>query len=283
MVTPFAADGTVDHEQLSLLTARQIAAGADFLCILCTTSETPCLSPSEQRAIQDTVVATNRGRLPIVLGIGGNNTAAVADTLRTVSLTGIDAILSVCPYYNKPSQEGLYQHFRALAAVSPLPIIIYNVPPRTGVNILAPTVVRLARDCENIIGIKEASGLLAQVEEIVRLAPPHFAVLSGDDALTREMLSLGAVGAISVAANAYPAAIARLVRLAMQGDDGEAAALDRVLRPLYKLLFADGNPAGIKAVLSAMGLLRNRLRLPLVPVQQSVQEKINTFVATTFL
>ncbi len=274
LVTPFTAAGAVDYDCLRRLVDYQLAQGATFLCILCTTSETPCLTEEEKEQIRATVVATAAGRVPIVMGVGGNNTAALVAELATRNFSGIDGILSVCPYYNKPTQEGLYQHFTALARATPLPLILYNVPGRTGVNLRAQTALRLARDNENIVAIKEASGQLPQAEELLAHKPPHFAVLCGDDALTCEMVTRGAAGAISVVANALPQRVAQMVAHARQGDYAAAKAIDSTLREMYRLLFADGNPAGVKALLAEMGLAENRLRLPLVPVSAATRQGI---------
>ena len=204
LITPFCEDGSVDYKSLVRLMEYQLDNGADFFCILATTGETPCLTKDEKQKIKDLVVSTVKGRVPILMGCGGNNTAAVVEELKTGDFRGIDGVLSVCPYYNKPSQEGLYQHFKAIAAATSLPVVLYNVPGRTGVNLKAETTVRLARDCENIVAIKEASGSLEQVDEIIKNKPKDFAVISGDDALTFPMISCGAEGVISVIGNALP-------------------------------------------------------------------------------
>jgi 4-hydroxy-tetrahydrodipicolinate synthase len=213
LVTPFTSEGAVDYEALEHILEYQIDNGADFFCILATTGETPCLTVDEKRKIKNLVVEKNQGRLPILLGIGGNNTAAVIEEIQNTDLSGIQGILSVCPYYNKPSQEGLYQHFKAIAEASPLPIVLYNVPGRTGVNLKAETTVRLANDCENIVAIKEASGSLEQVDEIIKNKSERFDVISGDDALTFSMVASGAAGVISVIVNALPKEFSRMIRL----------------------------------------------------------------------
>ena len=212
LVTPFLSDGSVDYKSLQRLVEYQIQNGADFFCILATTGETPCLTAEEKERIKNLVVELNKGRLPILMGCGGNNTAAVVEELKTADLSGIDGILSVCPYYNKPSQEGLYQHFKAIAKASPLPVVLYNVPGRTGINLKPETTVRLAKDCENIVAIKEASGSLEQVDEIIKNAPLGFDVISGDDALTFSMIASGAAGVISVIGNALPKEFSRMIR-----------------------------------------------------------------------
>mgnify|MGYP000784581785 FL=1 len=218
LVTPFTSDGQVDYKSLKRLVEYQIDNGADFLCILATTGETPCLTQDEKDKITQLVKDVNHGRLPILKGCGGNNTAAVVEELRTADWSGIDGILSVCPYYNKPSQEGLYQHFKAIAEASPLPVVLYNVPGRTGINLKPETTVRLANDCENIVAVKEASGSLEQVDEIIKNKPQRFDVLSGDDALTFSMVASGAAGVISVIGNALPKEFSRMIRLEFQGE-----------------------------------------------------------------
>lgn len=274
MITPFTADGAVDYKALKRLVEFQITNGADFLCILCTTSETPTLTADEKKKVKDLIVDVNQGRVPIMMGCGGNNTAAVVEELKTQDFRGIDAVLSVCPYYNKPSQEGLYQHFKAISEASPLPVVLYNVPGRTGVNLKAETTVRLAKDCENIIAIKEASGNLEQVDEIIKNKPSRFDVLSGDDALTFSMVASGAAGAISVIGNALPKECSRMIRLEFKGEYEPARKIHHMFTELYSLLFVDGNPAGVKALLSEMGYIENELRLPLVPTRITTREKM---------
>ncbi len=274
MVTPFADDGSVDYTALRRLVSYQLEGGADFLCILCTTSETPSLTAEEKSNIKNLIVEVNKGRVPIMLGCGGNNTYAVVKELQTGDFSGIDGVLSVCPYYNKPSQEGLYQHFKTIAKSSPLPVILYNVPGRTGVNMNAETTVRLAEACENIVAIKEASGSLEQVDDIIKHKPKRFDVLSGDDALTFSMVASGAAGAISVIGNALPKQVSRMIRYEFRGEYEPARRIHHAFTELYRLLFVDGNPAGVKALLSEMGLIRNNLRLPLVPTRITTREKM---------
>ncbi|MBO4397234.1 MAG: 4-hydroxy-tetrahydrodipicolinate synthase [Bacteroidaceae bacterium] len=271
LVTPFTATGEVDYQALRNLVTYQINNGADFLCILATTAETPCLTAEERSKIKQIIVETVKGQIPIVMGCGGNNTQQVVETLKTDDFTGIDGILSVCPYYNKPSQEGLYQHFKTIAAATKLPVILYNVPGRTGVNMTAETTLRLARDVENIVAIKEASGNFTQIDDIIKNKPADFVVLSGDDGITFPLITLGATGVISVIGNALPSEFGKMVRLALAGDYNNALPIHHQFTELFKLLFVDGNPAGVKAMLNAMGLVENRLRLPLVPA------KIDTF------
>ena len=245
-----------------------------------TTGETPCLSKEEKEKIKNLVVEVNRGRLPIIMGCGGNNTNAVIEEVKTTDWSGISAILSVCPYYNKPSQEGLYQHFKAIAAASPLPVVLYNVPGRTGVNLKPETTVRLATDCENIVAIKEASGNLEQVDEIIKNKPDGFDVISGDDALTFSMVASGAAGVISVIGNALPKEFSRMIRLEFKGEYDAARIIHHKFTELYKLLFVDGNPAGVKALLHEMGFINNVLRLPLVPTRITTVQKMSEILKT---
>ena len=274
LVTPFTADGQVDYKSLKRLLEYQIDNGADFLCILATTGETPCLTQQEKDNITQLVKDVNHGRLPILKGCGGNNTAAIVEELKNSDWTGIDGILSVCPYYNKPSQEGLYQHFKAIAEASPLPVVLYNVPGRTGINLKPETTVRLANDCENIVAIKEASGSLEQVDEIIKNKPKRFDVISGDDALTFSMVASGAAGVISVIGNALPKEFSRMIRLEFRGEYEPARKIHHAFTELYSLLFVDGNPAGVKALLHEMGFIANQLRLPLVPTKVSTLQKM---------
>ena len=267
LVTPFKEDGSVDYKSLVRLVEYQLDNGADFLCILATTGETPVLTADEKQKIKETIVSLVGGRVPILMGCGGNNTAAIVEELQTRDFQGIDGILSVCPYYNKPSQEGLYQHFKTIAAATKLPVVLYNVPGRTGVNMTAATTVRLANDCENIVAIKEASGNLEQVDEIIKNKPNDFDVISGDDALTFPMVSCGAVGVISVIGNALPKEFSKMIRLQMRGEYDPARKIHHRFTDLFSLLFVDGNPAGVKAMLSEMGYIENVLRLPLVPMR----------------
>ncbi|EKX97486.1 dihydrodipicolinate synthase [Hoylesella saccharolytica F0055] len=274
LVTPFKQDGTIDYDALKRLVEYQTDNGADFLCILGTTSEAPCLDREEKEEIKRFVVDLNRGRLPILMGCGGNNTRAVIQELKSIDLQGIDGILSVCPYYNKPSQEGLYQHFRQIAENSALPLVLYNVPGRTGINMQAETTVRLANDCSNIIAIKEAAGSLEQVDEIIKNKPEHFEVLSGDDALAFPMIASGASGVISVIGNALPKEFSRMIRLEFNGEYEPARKIHHRFTELYSLLFVDGNPAGVKALLHEMGFIENELRLPLVPTRVATVQKM---------
>ena len=275
LITPFKEDGSVDYDALIRLVDYQLNNGADFFCILATTGETPTLTREEKQKIKDLVVDYVQARVPILIGCGGNNTAAVVEKLQTADFKGIDGILSVCPYYNKPSQEGLYQHFKAIAAATQLPVVLYNVPGRTGVNLQAATTVRLARDCQNIVAIKEASGNLEQVDEIIKNKPADFDVISGDDSLTFPMVSCGAVGVISVIGNALPKEFSRMIRLQMRGEYDPARTIHHRFTDLFSLLFVDGNPAGVKAMLSEMGFIQNVLRLPLVPMRINNMQRMS--------
>ena len=274
LVTPFDATGAVDHEALGRLVDYQVESHTDFLCVLGTTAETPTLDEEEQLAVRRTVAKHNAGRLPILLGCGGNCTHKVVSKLAKDPMDDADALLCVVPYYNKPTQEGMYAHFKAIAEATELPIILYNVPGRTGVNMLPETTLRLAADFKNIVGIKEASGNVEQIEYILRHRPDGFKVFSGDDGITLPLIKSGADGVISVIGNAYAAEFAELVHLAQSGQFTEAEAIDRRLAELYKLIFVDGNPAGIKCVMELRGMLQNILRLPLVPATQATREKI---------
>ena len=278
LITPFKADGSIDEEALIRLVEFQIKGGADFLCIMGTTAETPCLTPDEKRWLRETLVQRVAGRVPLLMGCGGNNTAAVVRELQETDWTGIDGVLSVCPMYNKPSQEGLYQHFRAIAEASPVPVVLYNVPGRTGVNMTAETTLRLARDFENIVAIKEASGNITQMDDIITNTPQGFDVISGDDGITFPLITLGAVGVISVIGNALPREFSRMVRLALNGDYASALTIHHLFTELFKLLFVDGNPAGVKAMLHAMGMIENQLRLPLVPTRLTTMEQISSIL-----
>jgi 4-hydroxy-tetrahydrodipicolinate synthase len=274
LVTPFTTDGEVDYKSLKKLVEYQIDNGADFLCILATTGEAPCLTKDEKDKITELVKEVNKGRVKILKYCGGNNTRAVVDEIKNTDWSGIDGILSICPYYNKPSQEGLYQHFKAISEASPLPIVLYNVPGRTGINMKAETTVRLARDFSNIVAIKEASGSLEQVDDIIKHKPDNFDVISGDDALTFSMVASGAAGVISVIGNALPKQFSRMIRLEFKGEYEPARKIHHMFTDLYSLLFVDGNPAGCKALLNDMGMIENVLRLPLVPTTIKTKERM---------
>ncbi|MBR5843074.1 MAG: 4-hydroxy-tetrahydrodipicolinate synthase [Bacteroidaceae bacterium] len=274
LITPFKEDESIDFDALARLLEYQIQNGTDYLVVLGTTGETPSLTEAEKRQIQRFVVERTRGRIPLVLGVGSNNTRTVVDHLLNEDLSGFDAILSVVPYYNKPSQEGIYQHYATIAKASPLPIILYNVPGRTGVNMTAETTLRLARDFNNIIAIKEASGNISQMDDIIKNKPHDFMVISGDDGVTFPLITLGAVGVISVIGNAFPKEFSRMVRLALNGNYNQALTIHHRFTELFSLLFVDGNPAGVKCLLNLMGMIENKLRLPLVPTRITTYEKI---------
>jgi 4-hydroxy-tetrahydrodipicolinate synthase len=276
LVTPFKKDFSVDFEALQKVTEHTIAGGVEYLVALGTTSEAPVLNKEEKELVVKTIVETTRKRVPIVLGVGGNNTSDVIQQLKYETFEGISAVLSVVPYYNKPTQNGLFAHFDAIADASPLPIILYNVPGRTSANMSAETTVRLAEKHSKIIGIKEASGDFAQIMEILRRKPEHFAVISGDDALTLPMVALGASGVISVAANALSNFFSEMVRFQLQNKTNEARKYHYSMLPIIELFFKEGNPAGVKALLNEMGLCEDIVRLPLVSVSEITREMIKT-------
>ncbi len=274
LITPMKGDGEVDYDALEKLVEYQISNGADFLCILATTGEAPCLTKEEKDKITDVIKRVDNGRVPILKYCGGNNTRAVVEEINVTDWNGIDGILSICPYYNKPSQEGLYQHFKA----SPLPVVMYNVPGRTGVNMKAATTVRIAKDFPNVVAIKEASGSLEQIDEIIKNKPSNFEVISGDDALTFSMIASGAVGVISVIGNALPKEFSRMIRLEFNNEYAAALKIHHQFTELYKLLFVDGNPAGVKSLLNDMGMIENVLRLPLVPTRIETKQKMDSII-----
>ena len=274
LVTPFKADGSVDYEALVKLVEYQVQNGTDYLVVLGTTAETPTLTETEKAEIKRLVVTQVRRRVPVVRGVGGNCTRAVVDTLRQADLQDVDAILSVVPYYNKPSQEGIFRHYEAIAEATTRPVILYNVPGRTGTNMTAETTLRLARTFRNIVAVKEASGNIKQMNDIIKNKPADFQVISGDDGITYPLIALGAVGVISVIGNAFPREFSRMVRLALEGDYDNARVIHSRFMELFDLLFVDGNPAGVKSMLNMMGFIENRLRLPLVPTRLTTYEKI---------
>ena len=278
LVTPFDASGDIDFAALQRLVDYQIDSRADFLCVLGTTAETPTLTGTEQDAVRRAIVERNAGRLPILLGVGGNSTRGVVDRLSQGDWDDVDAILSVVPYYNKPTQQGMYAHFRAIAESTDLPVILYNVPGRTGVNMLPKTTLKLAADCKNIVGVKEASGNMEQIIHILNHRPQGFKVFSGDDGITLPLIEQGADGVISVIGNAYAEEFAQMVRLALSGDHAIASAINERLSSFYDLLFVDGNPAGVKCLMHLRGMLENVLRLPLVPASQETQHKLSALL-----
>lgn len=274
LITPFNEDGSVAYDTLSRLVEYQVQNGTDFLCVLGTTAETPTLTAEEKRKIKQLVIERVNGRIPILLGISSNCTQTVVDTLKNDDFTGVDAVLVAVPYYNKPSQEGIYQHYKAIAQATRLPIVLYNVPGRTGVNMTAQTTLRLAHDFDNIIAIKEASGNITQMDDIIKNKPKDFDVISGDDGITFPLITLGAVGVISVIGNAFPREFSRMTRLALAGDYSNALSIHHRFTELINLLFIDGNPAGVKAMLNMMGMVKNILRLPLVPTRITTYEEM---------
>lgn len=273
LITPFKADKSVDYDALTLLLDTQLTGHVDYIVVLGTTGEAATMTEDEKREVRTFIRKYVNGRLPLVLGVGGNNTAAVCESLRTMDLTGFEAILSVCPYYNKPNQEGLYQHFCAVAKASPIPIILYNVPGRTGVNLLPETVMRIYEtQPDKIAGIKEASGNVEQIKHLIDLAKDKLLVISGDDGIACEIMEAGGAGLISVASNAFPEDFYDIVH---KKDHAKQAQYDQII----KLLFKEGNPVGIKAVLTQKGIIQNYLRLPLVPASKELQEEIKKEMA----
>lgn len=278
IVTPFDNQKNVDYQALEKLLNHIIAGGVEFIVAMGTTSEAVTLDEEEKKDVLAHVITITNERVPIVLGIGGNNTSKVIRSIQHTNLEQIAGILSVAPYYNKPNQKGLFEHFSAIASNTPKPLILYNVPGRTSSNISAATALKLADTFENIVAIKEASGNFSQIMEIVKYKPAHFTVLSGDDALTLPLLSIGAKGVISVVANAFPGQFSDMVRYAINGDFIEAGKIHYSLLEIMEQLFADGNPAGIKKALSIMNLVGNNLRLPLVGVNQDVAKKLESLL-----
>jgi len=279
LVTPFHKQGTIDFGSLELLIEHTVGNGVDYLVVLGTTGEAATLSKDEKNALVGFVKDIVNKRVPLVQGIGGYNTQEVVDQLRSSDLDGIDAILSVTPYYNKPTQRGLYLHYKHIASASPVPVILYNVPGRTSVNMKAETTLELAREFENIIAVKEASGNFGQIMEIIRNRPKGFMVISGDDAITMPLIAAGADGVISVVANAYPLTFSKMVKAALKGNLEEARKLHYQLLPFIDSLFADGSPGGIKAALEVMKLVPNNLRLPVVKVNKATQGLISGYIA----
>ena len=274
LVTPFNADGTVDFDSLAQLIDYQIDSGMNYLVSLGTTGEVATLTKEERKRIWDFTVKQVNARVPLVGGIGGNNTAEIVEQIKNFDPAGFCAILSVSPYYNKPVQEGIYQHYKAIAEASPLPIILYNVPGRTGSNMTPATTIRLAKDFKNIVATKEASGNFAQFNEILRDKPEDFLLISGDDPATLPMMALGAVGIISVVGNAYPAQVSKLAALCTAGNYAEARAIHNSLLEITDLCFVEGNPCGVKYILQEIGIGQDHVRLPLIPVSANTQAAI---------
>lgn len=278
LVTPFKSDSSIDFKALERVVNHIINGGVSYLVILGTTSESATLNSEEREAVVSYVKEINGGRIPIVMGMGSNNTQQLVSNIRQADLDGIDALLSVAPYYNKPGQKGLYQHFKAVANASPIPIILYNVPGRTASNIDAETCVKLAWDFENIVAIKEASGDMLQVMNIINRAPSEFQVISGDDLLTLQMMALGAEGVISVLGNAFPKEWSEMVNLALKAKYKSAAELHYKYLDMIAYIFEDGNPAGIKSALNGLGLCDNNVRLPLTAASRNTATRINSFL-----
>lgn len=279
LITPFKENKEIDYSALDRMIEHLIDSDVDYIVVLGTTGETATLTPDERTKIRRHVVDKVNGRLPLVIGMGGNCTSSLVEEIKNADHSGYSAILSVAPFYNKPSQEGLFRHFSMIAEASPLPVILYNVPGRTGVNISAATTLRLANKYHNIIAIKEASGNFKQIEEIIHNRPEGFEVISGDDALTYPLLSLGAEGVISVVGNAFPKEFGRMVRLCLEGRFNEALPIHHKFSRLYDELFVDGNPAGVKSLLHDMGFIENELRLPLVPTRIETSEELRKILA----
>ena len=278
LITPFNEDFSIDYASLEKLINHQIDGAIDYLVVMGTTGESVVLSKSEKREVVDFCKKINAGRLPIILGLGSNNTFALVEEIKSTEFDGIDAVLSVSPYYNKPTQEGIYLHYKMIAEVCPLPIILYNVPGRTASNISSETTLRLANDFENIVAVKEASGDLQQIAEIIEKRTANFLVLSGDDSLTSKMIAMGGDGVIAVIGQSHPKDFSAMVRASLKGDIEKANQLHKKLNPIYEPLYIDGNPAGIKATLNIMGICKNILRPPLVGVTEETYNNLKRFI-----
>lgn len=274
LITPFGGDLQIDFNSLGKLVDSQIDNHMDFLVVLGTTAETATLSHAERQLLIDFVIEKSAGRVPVMVGVGGNSTSDVIDQLKSLNLQKADGILSVVPYYNKPSQEGIYQHFMAIAATSPVPIVLYNVPGRSAISMTADTTLRLAHDAENIIGTKEASGNFGEIIKILKGKPDRFSVITGDDSLIVPTTSIGGEGVISVAANLIPRQISAMTHYALNGDYNSAAAIQLDIQSLVEDLFAEGNPSGVKAAMHSVGLCENVVRLPLVPVSEKLYNSL---------
>lgn len=274
LVTPFNEDNSVDYNSLQQLIEDQISGGIDYLVVLGTTAETPALNETEKKEIVRFVIEKNAGRKKIVVGMGGNNTFALIENLFKTDFTGIDAILSVTPYYNKPTQEGLFQHYKLVVEACPVPIILYNVPGRTGVNMEADTTIRIANLSEKVVAIKEASGDLGQFARIINNSPAHFKLISGDDSLTLPSICIGSIGVISVIANALPRLLSQLTNSSLSGNIELAGKTHLQLSEMLKLIFKEGNPGGVKALMEHIGKLKNNLRLPLISVSENLKKQI---------
>jgi len=278
LITPFNEDKSIDFNALERLIEDQIQGGIDYLVVLGTTAETPTLSEIEKKEIVRFVIEKNAGRLKLVVGMGGNNTLGLVQSIKTADFSGIDAILSVTPYYNKPTQEGLFQHFKMVVEACPIPVILYNVPGRTGVNMDADTTLRIANLSTNVIAVKEASGDLGQFTKLIANTPEHFKVISGDDGLTLPSIALGSIGIISVIANALPEKLSQLTKASLNGDIALASQLHLQMNEILRLIFSEGNPAGVKALMEILGKSKNQLRLPIVPVSEVTYSRIESEV-----
>ena len=274
IVTPFTEDGAIDWDALSRLLNHLSDGNVDYLVVMGTTGENVTLTKEEKQAVFTYVARHNNGKRPLVAGIGGNNTAEVVHALRDTNLEGYQGVLSVSPYYNKPNQEGLFQHYKAINDASPLPVIMYNVPGRTGMNVSVQTTLRIARECPNIVATKEASGNMEQIMQIIAHKPAGFEVISGDDAIAMPLIASGAIGVISVVANAYPGPFSSMIRLALEGKFEEARPVHLRFLNILSSLFEEGNPSGVKVYLSELGICGNFFRLPVYPVSQQLQEKL---------
>ena len=275
MITPFTNEGLVDFEAIPKVINHLCAGSVNYIVVLGTTAETATLSKAEKKQIIEKTIVATAGRIPLVLGVGGNNTHELVEELKSNNFDGFSAILSVTPYYNRPNQEGLYQHFKALSLATPLPIILYNVPARTGVNLEPETVVRLAQDFDNIVALKEASGDFQQAQTLIKSVPSGFLILSGDDEISLPMILAGAKGVISVIGNAIPAEFSRIIHSALEGDLKLAYSYQYAILDLTRMIYLEGNPVGIKVLMNALELCDNVLRLPLVKASKGLVEKLN--------
>ena len=275
LITPFGKDGLIDFGALAALVDFQLNSDIDYIVALGTTAETSTLSAKEREQIVRFIVEKVQGKVPVIVGVGGNNTAELVDTLKTFDFSGVSAVLSVTPYYSKPTQEGLFRHYCALSQASPLPIILYNVPGRTGIDMTAETTLRIARNCKNVVATKEASGNLTQIKKIIDGAPDGFYVISGDDAVVTSVIEMGGIGVISVFANAFPKEMKWLVKRSLAGKSAEARQkMDSNFGKMFDLMFVEGNPAGVKCLLHLKGMVQNELRLPLTPVSEETEKQI---------
>jgi len=278
LVTPFKKDFSIDIEALQRIVNFSIDGGVEYLVVMGTTAENATLTQAEKELVIKTVIDTNKGRLPLVLGVGGNNTLQIVEELKTRDFSAFEAILSVSPYYNKPTQEGIYQHFKAIAEASPVPVILYNVPGRTASNMLPATVIRLANDFDNVVAIKEAAGDMAQALQLIKNAPKDFLVISGDDMIALPIVLAGGAGVISVIGQGFPKEFSEMIRLGLNRKVNEAFKTQYFLSDCIDMIFEQGNPAGIKQIFQALGIAENTVRLPLVTVDDSLAERLNEFV-----